>query len=342
MLLHMDERKPRPIPLRITGTGEYIPSRRVESEQFDARWAKPGGWTRRQVGIDYRHYATDEEPASLMAARAAEDALRRAGLRADQLDCVISACSVMEQAIPCTAVLVQRRLGLAGSGIPAFDINATCLSFVVALDLAAAAIAVGRYRRVLIVSSEVASAGLDWDDRETAALFGDGAAAAVIEACPAEEGSRFIAAHMETYSEGAELCQVRAGGTRLRIANGVEAFEQGAHFEMSGRATYRLAAQHLPRFMDRLSSRSGIAIGDLKKLIPHQASAKALKHLEVALGLRAGMLVRVLETRGNQMAASIPIALHGAIERGEIARGDLIALVGSGAGLSFGGAVLRY
>lgn len=338
----MDERTPTPIPLRITGTGEYVPSRRVGSEEFDARWAKPAGWTRRQVGIDCRYYATAEEPASFMAARAAEDALRRAGLRADQLDCVISACSVMEQAIPCTAVLVQRRLGLAGSGIPAFDINATCLGFVVALDLAAAAIAVGRYRRVLIVSSEVASAGLDWDDQETAALFGDGAAAAVIEACADEEGSQFIAAHMETYSEGAELCRVRAGGTRLRIADGLEAFQQGAYFEMSGRATYRLAAQHLPRFMDRLSSRAGVAVGDLKKLVPHQASAKALRHLEVALGLRADRLVRVLETRGNQMAASIPIALHGAIERGEIARGDLVALVGSGAGLSFGGAVLRY
>jgi len=338
----MDETTPLPIPLRIAGTGEYIPSRRVDSEEFDARWAKPAGWTRRQVGIGYRHYASDHEPASLMAARAAEDALDRAGIGADQLDCVISACSVMEQAIPCTAVLVQRRLGLAGSGIPAFDINATCLSFVVALDLAAAAMAAGRYRRVLIVSSEVASAGLDGNDQETAALFGDGAAAAVIETCAAEDGSQFIAAHMETYSEGAELCQVRAGGTRLRIADDEDAFKQGAHFEMSGRATYRLAAQHLPRFMHRLTSRSGVAIGDLKKLVPHQASAKALKHLEVALGLRADMLVRVLETRGNQMAASIPIALHNAIERGEIVRGDRIALVGSGAGLSFGGAVLRY
>lgn len=338
----MDERTSSPIPLRITGTGEYLPSRLVKSEEFDARWAKSVGWTRRQVGIDYRRYAAADEPASLMAARAAENALRRAGLRADQLDCVISACSVMEQAIPCTAVLVQRRLGLAGSGIPAFDINATCLSFVVALDLVAAAIAIGRYRRVLIVSSEVASAGLDWDDQETAPLFGDGAVAVVVEACPAEEGSQFIAAHMETYSEGAELCRVRAGGTRLRMADGLEAFKEGAHFEMSGRATYRLAAQHLPRFMDRLLSRSGVAVGDLRKLVPHQASAKALRHLEVALGLRTDMLVRVLETRGNQMAASIPIALHEAIERGEIVRGDLIALIGSGAGLSFGGAVLRY
>jgi 3-oxoacyl-[acyl-carrier-protein] synthase-3 len=111
---------------------------------------------------------------------------------------------------------------------------------------------------------------------------------------------------------------------------------------MSGRATYRLAAQHLPGYMDRLLARAGVRLGDIKKLVPHQASAKALKHLEAALGLPAEMLVRILATHGNQMAASIPITLHQAIERREIVRGDLIALVGSGAGLSFGGAVLRY
>ena len=138
--------------LRILGTGEYIPSRRVESADFDARWKKPTGWTRRHVGIDYRHYAADHETASMMAARAAEDALARAGLRADEMDCVVSACSVMEQAIPCSAVLVHRRLGLEGTGIPAFDINSTCLSFVTALDLISTAIAAGRYKKVLIVT----------------------------------------------------------------------------------------------------------------------------------------------------------------------------------------------
>ncbi len=338
----MEDKRSTPIPLRILGTGEYIPSQRVMSGEFDSRWSKPAGWTRRHVGIDYRHHAGPEEPASLMAARAAEDALTRAGLRADQLDCVVSACSVMEQAIPCTGVLVHRRLGLAGSGIPAFDVNATCLSFVTALDLVASLIAVGRYRRVLIVSSEVASAGLDWNDPETAPLFGDGAAAVVVEAGAAGQGSAFIAAHMETYSEGADLCRVRAGGTRLRIDDDLEGFKQAARFEMSGKATYRLAAQHLPRFMERLSARAGVGVGELRKLVPHQASAKALRHLEQALGLRADLLVRVLESHGNQLAASIPVALHTAIERGEIVRGDLIALVGSGAGLSFGGAVLRY
>lgn len=330
------------IALRILGTGEYVPSHRVDSDEFDVRLGKPAGWTRKHVGIDYRHYATADEPASLMAARAAEVALDRAGLRADQLDCVISASSVMEQAIPCTAVLVQRRLGLAGTGIPAFDINATCLGFVTALDLVATAIAAGRYRNVLIVAGEVASAGLNWEDPDTAPLFGDGGAAVVVGQCGMDDGSQLIASGMETYSEGAEFCRVRVGGTRLRIGDGLEAFKDGSCFEMSGRPVYKLAAQHLPGFMDRLFERADISIDDIDKLVPHQASAKALRHLEAALQLPKDKLIRVLSTRGNQMAASIPIALHHGIESGAIARGDLVGLIGSGAGLSFAGAVLRY
>lgn len=336
----MNDPKQRPLPLRILGTGQYVPSRRVASSEFDRRWAKPDGWTRRHVGIEHRQFAGAEESSSLMAAQAAREALQRAGIEAADLDAIISVSSVMEQAIPCTAVLVQHRLGLAGTGIPAFDVNATCLGFLVALDLVTTAIAAGRYRRVLLVAGEVASAGLDWDDTDTAALFGDGAAAVVLG--EGEEQSCLLAAHMETYSEGAEFCRVRAGGTRLRVADDIDAYVSAARFEMSGRATYRLAAQRLPAFMQRLFAQAGVDIGDLKKLIPHQASAKALDHLEAALRLPGHALVRILETHGNQMAASIPIALHHAIEHGGLQRGDLFAMVGSGAGLSFAGAVLRY
>jgi 3-oxoacyl-[acyl-carrier-protein] synthase-3 len=330
-----------PIPLRILGTGEHVPSRRVESAEFDKRWGKPEGWTRKHVGIDYRHYAGPGETASLMGAQAATAALARAGLRAQDLDCVVSACSVMEQAIPSTGVLVQRRLGLESSRVPAFDVNATCLSFVTALDLVASAIAIGRYRRVLIVSSEVASAGLNQEDPDTAPLFGDGAAAVVVAAAAPGEDSALLGAHMETFSEGAELCQVRAGGTRLRLAD-LDAFRDGSRFEMQGKPTYRLAAKVLPGYFERLFARAGIEASDLTRLVPHQASVKALKNLEDLLHLPPGAIVRVLATRGNQMAASIPIALHHAITTGQIVRGDLVALVGSSAGLSLGGAVLRY
>lgn len=337
----MDDARPRPIPLRILGTGEYVASRRIDSADFDRRWGKPEGWTRRHVGIDHRHFAGPDEPASLMAAQAAQDALRNAGLRADRMDAIVGVSGVPEQAIPCTAVLVQRRLGLAGSGIPAFDVNATCLGFLVALDLVASAFATRRFRRVLLVAGEVASAGLNHDDTDTAALFGDGGAAVVLEA-GTDNTSCLLATHMETHSEGAELCQVRAGGTRVRPEDGAEAYAAAARFEMSGRATYRLAAQRLPGFMRGLFDKAGVEVGDLKRLVPHQASVKALDHLEVALGLPREAMVRILPTHGNQMAASIPLALHHALMQGGLRRGDLFAMIGSGAGLSFAGAVLRY
>lgn len=330
------------LPIRLLGTGEYRPERCLASQELDRRWGKKLGWTARHSGIERRYYAGPGETTSAMAALAARSALASAGIEAHELDCIVSACSVMEQAIPCTAALIQRQLGLGESGIPAFDVNATCLSFIAALDVLSAAMAVGRYRRVLIVSSEIASAGLRDDDAETAMLFGDGAAAVVLGLASADEASAILGTHFETFSAGADLCQVRSGGTRIRPHVEIDEFLRGAFFEMHGRATYRMAAQRLPAFLDRLFQRAQIVLGELACIVPHQASGKALDHLEATLNLRSDLLVRVLAERGNQMAASIPVALHHAIGTGRVKRGDLFALVGSGAGLSFGGAILRY
>lgn len=330
------------LAVQILGTGEYLPGVCVDSAALDARWHKPAGWTLRHAGIERRHYAAAHETTSLMAARAAQSALAAADMQAGQLDCIVSACSVMEQAIPCTAALIQRQLGLGDSGIPAFDINATCLSFLAALDTMSLAVAAGRYRHVLIVSSEIPSAGLREDDAETCMLFGDGAGAVVLGTAAAPGHAGIKGTHFETYAAGAELCRVRAGGTRIRPRTDIQAFLDGACFEMDGRHTYRMAAARLPAFLERLLARAGTPLDGIDRIIPHQASAKALTHLETLLRLPAGKLVRVLAERGNQMAASIPVALHHAVAGGAVRRGDTIALVGSGAGLSFGGAVLVY
>lgn len=332
----------RPVQtLRILGTGSYLPERIVTSLELDRRWQKADGWTERLSGVRSRHVASKRESTSMMGAAAARVALAAAQLEARDLDCIVSACSVMEQAIPCSAVLIQRSLGLDTARTPAFDVNATCLSFLVALDLIACAIAAGRYERVLIVSSEIASCGIDYDNHETAALFGDGAAAAIVSRSE-DADTGIVASLFETYSDGAELCQVRAGGTRLRPADDEREWHAGTKFEMNGRATYRMAAQRLPGFLDRLMTRAELTTDDLHVIVPHQASGKALSHLQDALGLSPHALIRVLSTHGNQIAASIPSALHAGIASGAIARGNTIALVGSGAGLSFGGVVLKY
>lgn len=327
--------------VRILGTGEYRPSLTVTSDALDARWNKAAGWTQRHSGIQARRYAAEHETSSVMGAAAARQALSEAGLRPNDLDCIVSACSVMEQPIPCTAALIQRELGLGDSGIPAFDINATCLGFPVALDLMATAIAAGRHRHVLIVSSEIASAGLPPDAPATAMLFGDGAGAAVLGSADGHAGSRVLASHFATYGDGAEHCRVRAGGTRLRVHDDDEGFRQGAVFEMDGRATYRMAAARLPMFLEQLLQRAHVHRRELAAIVPHQASDKALTHLQTLLELPDGMLVRTLPDRGNQMAASLPVALHEGMRSGRLRRGDVVALIGSGAGLSFGGCVLR-
>lgn len=331
---------PNPIPLRIAGSGIALPRLRRDNDWFDQRYARPGGWTARHVGITSRPIASEGETSASLAAEAVRQALAAAGWQDDDFEVLISACGVGQQALPCTAALIHRQLGLDHSGIGAFDINASCLSFPVALDMAASALASGRYRRAVIVSSEIASAGLNWDDPDTAPLFGDGAAAVAIEA--GDGRSQLLAAHLQTWSAGVEHCRVRAGGTAVRIDDGIEAYRAAARFEMDGAAVYRLAAQKLPGFIAELSTRAGIEPARLGALVPHQASAKALKHIQRVLRLPPGLLVNIIEHYGNQMSASIPTALHLAISDGRIQRGDTIALVGTGAGLSAGGVVLRY
>lgn len=178
--------------VKIIASGSYVPRRAVPSTYIDDRLGKRHGWTQRLFGIEKRHYAGDDETSSFMAAQAALQAFERAGLAPNEIDCIIAACGVGEQPIPSTAVLVQHKLGLGGSGIAAFDVNSTCLSFVTALDTVADAITLGRFQRVLIVAADIASCGLDWSNPEAAAIFGDGAAAVIVEKSAEGEGARIL------------------------------------------------------------------------------------------------------------------------------------------------------
>lgn len=330
------------VSLQILGSGEFAPATTVRSEAVDERLGRPPGWTERHTGVAARAVAMGGEDVLRMGVAASREALANARIEPNELDAVIAVGSVPMQAIPCTAVFFQRELGLGDHGIPAFDINATCLGFLVALDLVAQSIATGRFRRVLIVASELASAGVNPEDPLTAGLFGDGAGAIVIGP-PEENGSsRLLATQLQTYSAGAEYCQVRAGGSRLHPRRNLQAFLDGTYFEMDGKPTYRLAAERYPAFIDSLFRKAGVRPDDIDVWVPHQASGKAIAHLADALSLRQDRLILTLPTRGNQISASIPVALHVGIRDGRIRPGCLVALVGSGAGLSFGGAILRY
>lgn len=331
----------RPLPVRLLGTGAVLPGRGVPSTDFDTRFGRPDGTTEQLTGIHTRHVASDGDTSARLGARAATAALLAAGLRADAIDCLVSACSVMQQALPCLAAQIQRELGLGQSGIPAFDVNATCLSFVAGLEVAAGMIGNGRCEHVLLVSSEIASSGVDPTDAVTAPMFGDGAAAVVLGPAAAAP-SALLALDLATYGDDADLCQVRAGGTALRVHDDPAAYQRAAYFTMDGPALYRRTARLLPPFFARLLARAGIGADELACVVPHQASGKALDHIVRTLALPGDRVVRTLPELGNQVAASLPTALHHAIATGRLRRGQLFALLGTGAGLSLGGAVLRY
>lgn len=330
------------LPVKILGTGAYLPKTRVESNQIDARLGWQAGETRRRYGIDCRHVADQGETTSMMGAEAARQALDAAGLAPEDLDLILGACGVMEQPIPSTAALVQARLGLMRSGIPAYDINATCLSFVVALDHAALMIAAGRADRILILSSDIASVGLDWSQPDGAAIFGDGAAAVIVTRAEKGDASGLLAGRLETYSEGRDACVLAAGGTRINPARPGGISRGDALFRMDGQAAFRVAARRLPRFLARLTEAAGIMRDRIDCVIPHQASALALEHAREASGFARDKVIDIFAQCGNQIAASIPSALHRAISSGRLQRGQLAMLVGTSAGVSIGGTVLRY
>ena len=325
-----------PTPLTIRGTGSYLPRRRLASEEVDARMGWAPGRCRARFGLGARHVADADETTSFMAAEAAGRALDMAGLRPGDLDLILGACGVMEQPIPSTAVLVQDRLGLGASGVPAYDVNATCLSFLQALDLAALKIAAGDARRVLVFSSDIASVGLDWSRPEAAAIFGDGAGAVVLEAGP----GALLAHGFETYSEGRGACVLAAGGTRANPARGIAAGED--RFAMDGAQAFRVASRHLPGFVSRLLARGGVERGALDCVVAHQASAQALRHAGRALRLGRERVVDIFARTGNQIAASIPTVLDHAVRSGRLRRGQTALLIGTSAGISLGGAVVRF
>ncbi|RJE85903.1 3-oxoacyl-[acyl-carrier-protein] synthase III C-terminal domain-containing protein [Paracoccus onubensis] len=323
--------------LTITGTGSYLPRRVLHSTEIDSQMGWLPGSCEKRYGIAARHVADEGETTSFMAAQAALQAMEMAGCAPGDLDMLLGACGVMEQPIPSTAALVQDRLGLGRSGIAAFDVNATCLSFLQALDLAAMQITLGRARRVLVFSSDIASVGLDWNHPEAAAIFGDGAAAAVIEA----GGDGAVLAHdFRTYAHGRDACVLAAGGTRVNPARGIGPGED--RFHMDGNKAFRIASRYLPRFMQRLLQAAGVELDAVGCIVPHQASAQALQHAVRNLWLRPERVIDIFARIGNQIAASIPTALDHAVRSGRLQRGDTALLVGTSAGISIGGMMVRF
>ena len=324
---------------RIVGTGRALPVNRATSKSLDLRHGRKSGFLEAATGVKQRYYCGDENQIDL-AIRASQAALDDAVVAADSVDLVISAAAVPYQSIPATAPLIQSALGIPEGGAFATDVNATCLSFPVALQMADALLQSGAYTRALIVSSELASRGLPWTNApEIAGLFGDGAGAAVVEKGQ-DNGPGLRGAHFASFPAAYDACALASGGTRFDFVADRAAFEAHSLFQMDGRELFKVAAKHFGPFVDALLARAGTERADITRVIAHQASPGALAHMIKLCGFATDQVVDIAADVGNQVAASIPFTLDFARKEGLVAPGDRIALLGTSAGVSFGGLVM--
>lgn len=313
----------------------------MSSSDLDAAQGRPPGTTEARSGVATRFWAAPAETSVTMAAGALSAALEGAALTLTDLDAVIVASVVPEQPMPTNALLVLAELGYPGGAVEAFDVNASCLGFLTAFEIASLGLAAGRWRRVAIVASELASKGLDHGDLESSALFGDGAGAAVLARAEPDALSAVLALRFESHPRGARLCEIAAGGTRWNVTT-PPADPRAYLFHMDGLGIMKLAAETLPAFLAKVLAEAGLGLAEIDVVVPHQASHLGLRYLRERLGVPADKVIDHLASHGNQVSASLATALHAAVTSGRLRRGDHALLLGTAAGLSLGAAILRY
>lgn len=332
---------PHPVlPIRIAGLGSYLPERVVTSAELEAQLSIPPGWIEQVTGVRERRYADGETSVS-MAAAAARQALEMAGIGLDEVDAIVGASTGPQQAIPCTAALLQRELGAPDGGSACFDINATCLSFAFALHCVAPLLATGTYKNLLLFSSEIASISRNLNERESAVLFGDSAAAVVLRRAAEDEDSALWHARFVTYSSGADLTRFIGGGT-LHHPNNPATTPEMNTFHMDGPAVFKKATRLVGPFVEQFMGEVGWRNEEVNQIIPHQASRHGVEWLTHKLGFTEQQVFINLDVRGNCVAASIPLALTEAHQQGRVRRGDKVLLIGSGAGLTLGAMALTF
>ena len=314
---------------RITGTGSFLPPRRIDNAEIAADLGRRGietsdEWIVERTGIRARHFVAEGVKSSDLAVEAAQQALAAAGRRADEIDLVIVATSTPDMVFPSTACIVQARLGIAGC--PAFDVQAVCSGFVYALTVADSLIRTGSARRALVIGAEVFSRILDFNDRTTCVLFGDGAGAVVLEAS-AESGLLATALHADGRHVGI-LCVpgTVSGGQVLG----------DPLLKMDGPAVFKLAVNVLDSVAREVLEKAGRTESDIDWLVPHQANIRIMQSTARKLKLPLERVIVTVAEHGNTSAASIPLALDTGVRDGRIQPGDTVLLEGVGGGFTWG------
>lgn len=318
---------------RIAGTGGYLPERVMTNEELEELVDTTDEWIRERSGIKRRHIAAEGETTSDMAVNAARKAIMAAGVDEAEVDLIIVATTTPDKVFPSTACIVQRRLGLAR--FPAFDVHAACSGFIYALDVANRFIVTGGARTALVIGSETYSRILDWTDRSTCVLFGDGAGAVLLKA---SNEAGVISTHIHSDGKFEELLHVPAG-----ISSGYETIRQEAAFiQMKGNEVFRKAVSTLGSIARETLDGNNIDQADIAWLVPHQANLRIIRAAAKKLGLPMDRVVVTVDEHANTSSASIPLALDVAVNEGRIKAGDLLLFEAFGAGFTWGSALVRY
>ena len=316
----------------LAGVGAYLPARIVTNDELAARLETSDAWIRERTGIRQRHIAAPHETCAFMATEAARAALAQAGAEPSEVDAILLATATPDQAFPATALRVQAALGVPGGF--GFDLSAACAGFVYGLSVADAMIRAGQVRGVLVIGSEVYSRILDWTDRGTCVLFGDGAGAVFLRA---GIGSGSI-------DRGVLSTHLHAQGTLgdiLYVDGSVGQRDKPGTLVMNGREVFRHAVVRLAEAVDEALAANGMTMRDVDWLVPHQANARIIEAMGKRLGLPSERVVVTVDRHANTSAASVPLALAEAVADGRIRQGDLVLLEALGGGLTWGSALVR-
>ena len=317
----------------VRGVGHYLPSRVVENTEFEATLDTNDAWIRARSGIERRHLATDGDTTSSMATAAAKAALADAGLNANDIDAIVLATSTADLTFPSAATMVQAQLGMT-SGF-AFDVQAVCAGFVYALSNANAMIISGQAKRVLVIGAETFSKIMDWTDRSTCVLFGDGAGALILEA---QTGGG------TTEDRGILSTDLNSDGRYrdlLFVDGGISTGSSG-YLRMQGNQVFRHAVEKLAGTANTAIERAGINSEDIDWVVPHQANIRIIQGTAKKMNIPMDRVIVTVQDHGNTSAASIPLALSVGRDRGQIKSGDLIVTEAIGGGLAWGAVVLRW
>nr|WP_237168329.1 beta-ketoacyl-ACP synthase III [Paracoccus shandongensis] len=318
----------------VRGTGHYLPDRVVPNSWFEERLDTTDEWIRTRTGIERRHFAAEGQATSDMGLRAARAALDKAGLRPDDIDGIVLATSTPDHTFPASATMIQYGLGMTHGF--AYDVQAVCAGFVFALANADAMIRGGMAKRVLVIGSETFSRIMDWSDRGTCVLFGDGAGAVVLEA---QEGAGtsndrgILASDLNSDGQYREL---------LYVDGGVSTTGTAGQLRMQGNLVFRHAVEKLAKTAHVALDKAGLTPAQVDWLVPHQANARIITATAQKMGLPMDKVILTVADHGNTSAASIPLALSVADSQGRFSPGDVILTEAIGGGLSWGSVVLRW